>query len=138
MPSMSRQTAQVRLPVRSMVRPQMAQGAYCWLPALGLSLQIASGVTGSLGSVTVGQGLYGSLSSLVTSALASGSGSVIGEITGLNNTITSMNQQIAVLQQRAQQEMALLTQQFAQAQATLQQLTTVSNFLNTYFQPTSG
>jgi flagellar hook-associated protein 2 len=106
--------------------------------ALGLSLQIASGVTGSLGSVTVGQGLYGTLSSLVTSALASGSGSVVGEITGLNNTITSMNQQIAALQQRAQQETALLTQQFAQAQATLQQLTTVSNFLNTYFQPTSG
>jgi flagellar hook-associated protein 2 len=107
-------------------------------PASGLSLQIASGVTGSLGSVTVGQGLYGSLSTLVTSALASGSGSVVGEITGLNNTIASMNQQIAALQQHAQQETALLTQQFGQAQATLQQLTTVSNFLNTYFQPTSG
>jgi flagellar capping protein FliD len=107
-------------------------------PPSGLSLQIASGVTGSLGSVTVGQGLYGSLSSLVTSALASGSGSVVGEITGLNNTIASMNQQIAALQQHAQQETALLTQQFGQAQATLQQLTTVSNFLNTYFQPTSG
>jgi flagellar capping protein FliD len=78
------------------------------------------------------------LSSLVTSALASGSGSVVGEITGLNNTIASMNQQIAALQQHAQQETALLTQQFGQAQATLQQLTTVSNFLNTYFQPTSG
>jgi flagellar hook-associated protein 2 len=48
--------------------------------AEGLSLQIAPGVTGSLGNVTVSQGLYSTLSSLVTSALASGSGS--GSVTG--------------------------------------------------------
>jgi flagellar capping protein FliD len=82
--------------------------------------------------------LYGTLTSLVTSALASGSGSVTGEISGLNNTIASLNQQIITLQQHAQQETALLTQQFSRAQATLQQLSTVSNFLNTYFNQTSG
>jgi flagellar hook-associated protein 2 len=107
-------------------------------PAQGLSLQIATGATGSLGNVTVGQGLYGTLSSLVASALASGSGSVTGEIGSLNNTIASMNQQIAALQQQAQQETALLTQQFSRAQATLEQLSTVSNFLNTFFNQTSG
>jgi|SRR5215472_709365 len=107
-------------------------------PASGLSLQIAPGATGNLGTVTVSQGLYGTLSSLVSAALASGSGSVSGEISGLNNSITSLNQQIATLQQQAQQEVAQLTRQFAQAQATLSQLTTVSNFLSTYFSQASG
>ena len=106
--------------------------------AEGLSLQIAPGVTGSLGNVTVSQGLYSTLSSLVTSALASGSGSVTGELSSLNNSIASLNQQIATLQQQAQQETALLTKQFGQAQATIQQLTTVSSFLNSFFNQTSG
>ena len=106
--------------------------------AEGLSLQIAPGVTGSLGNITVSQGLYSTLSSLVTSALASGSGSVTGELSSLNNSIASLNQQIATLQQQAQQETALLTQQFGQAQATIQQLTTVSSFLNSFFNQTSG
>jgi flagellar hook-associated protein 2 len=107
-------------------------------PALGLSLNIAPGVTGPLGNVAVSQGLYGSLSSLVTAALASGSGSVTGEIDSLNKTITSTNQQIASLQQHAQQETALLTRQFALAQATLSQLSTVSNFLNAFFNQNSN
>ena len=106
--------------------------------AEGLSLQIAPGVTGSLGNVTVSQGLYSTLSSLVTSALASGSGSVTGELSSLNKSIASLNQQITTLQQQAQQETALLTRQFGQAQATIQQLTTVSSFLNSYFNQTSG
>jgi len=106
--------------------------------AEGLSLQIAPGVTGSLGNVTVSQGLYSTLSSLVTSALASGSGSVTGELSSLNNSISSLNEQIATLQKQAQQQTALLTQQFGQAQATIQQLTTVSSFLNSFFNQTSG
>jgi flagellar hook-associated protein 2 len=107
-------------------------------PAHGLSLQISPGVTGQLGEVTVSQGLYGGLSSLVSSALASGTGSITGEIKSLNDTVTSMNKQIAALQQEAQQETLALTQQYGVAQATLSQLTTVSNFLSTYFQQTSG
>lgn len=106
--------------------------------AQGLSLQIAAGVTGSLGKVTVAEGLFGSLSSLVNGALASGTGSLTQELAGLNNSITSMNKQIAALQLEAQQETLLLTQQYATAQATLSQLTTVSNFLSTYFNQTSG
>lgn len=107
-------------------------------PAQGLTLQIASGVTGALGQVTVSQGLFGTLSSLVNATLANSGGGVAGEITSLNATITSMNQQISQLQQQAQQETATLTQQFSNAQATLSQLTTVSDFLTTYFNQGSG
>lgn len=104
----------------------------------GMALQIQPGVTGSLGSVTVSQGLYGSLSSLVNAALASGSGGVVGEISGLNKTIANMNTQITVLQKQASQETQNLTNQFTAAEATLNQLTTVSSFLSTYFNQTSG
>jgi flagellar hook-associated protein 2 len=107
-------------------------------PAQGLALQIASGATGALGQVTVSQGLSGTLSSLVDAALANSGGGVAGEINSLNATITSMNQQISQLQHQAQQETATLTQQFSNAQATLSQLTTVSDFLTTYFNQGSG
>jgi flagellar hook-associated protein 2 len=104
----------------------------------GLALQIEPGVTGNLGNVTVSQGLYGSLSSLVNAALTSGSGGVVGQITSLNTTINSDNQQIAALQKEATQETQELTNQFSVAEATLNQLTTVSSFLSTYFGGTSG
>ena len=107
-------------------------------PAQGLALQIAPGATGDLGQVTVNQGLYGSLSSIANSALASGTGSITGEVNDLNNTITGMNKQIAALQQQAQQETQALTQQYSVAQATLSQLATVSSFLTTYFNQPSG
>jgi flagellar hook-associated protein 2 len=107
-------------------------------PAQGLALQIASGVTGALGQVTISQGLFGTLTNLVNSALANSGGGVTGEINSLNATITSMNQQISQLQQQAQQETATLTQQFSNAQATLSQLSTVSDFLSTYFNQGTG
>jgi hypothetical protein len=49
-----------------------------------------------------------------------------------------MNQQMATLAQAAQTQTQQLTQEFAAAQATISQLTTVSNFLTTYFNMTSG
>jgi flagellar hook-associated protein 2 len=101
-------------------------------------LQISPGVTGQLGEVTVSQGLYGRLSNLLNAALASGTGSISGEINSLNDTVTSTNKQIGALQQEAQQETLALTQQYGVAQATLSQLTTVSDFLSTYFKQTSG
>jgi flagellar hook-associated protein 2 len=107
-------------------------------PLYGLALQIQPGVTGELGTVTISQGLFGSLSSVVNAALASGSGSIGGEIGGLNASINSLNKQIVVLQQEATQQTKELTAQFATAQATLQQLTSVSNFLSTYFNQASG
>ena len=104
----------------------------------GLALQIEPGVTGNLGTVTISQGLYGSLSSLVNGALSSGSGGVVGQIGSLNTSITSMNTQITALQKEATQETQELTNQFDAAQATLQQLTTVSSFLTSYFNQSSG
>jgi flagellar hook-associated protein 2 len=104
----------------------------------GLALQIQPGVTGDLGTVTISQGLFGSLSSVVNAALASGSGSVTGQISSLNTSISSMNQQITALQKEATQETQRLTAQFSAAQATLSQLTTVSSFLSSYFNQPSG
>ena len=95
-------------------------------------------MTGNLGSVTVSQGLFGSLSSIVNAALASGSGSVVGQIGSLNTTINSTNTQIAALQKEATLETQDLTNQFTAAEATLNQLTTVSSFLTSYFNRTSG
>jgi flagellar hook-associated protein 2 len=107
-------------------------------PAQGLSLQIAPGVTGALGVVNVGQGLFGELSAILNAALAPNTGGVTGEIASLSDTITSMNAQITALQKQAQQETLALTKQYSVAQATLSQLQTVSNFLTTYFNATSG
>jgi flagellar hook-associated protein 2 len=104
----------------------------------GLALQIDPGVTGNLGNVTVSQGLFGSLSSVVNAALASGSGGVVGQISTLNSEITSMNTQITALQKQATQETQELTDQFDAAESTLNQLSTVSSFLSTYFNETSG
>ena len=103
-----------------------------------MALQIQPGVTGDLGNVTVSQGLFGNLSSVVNAALTSGSGSVVGQITSLNTSITSMNTQITALQKEATQETQELTKQFDAAEATLNQLTSVSSFLTAYFKETSG
>jgi flagellar hook-associated protein 2 len=107
-------------------------------PLFGLALQIQPGVTGNLGTVTVSQGLFGSMSSLVNAALASGSGSVVGQIGGLNSSITQMNQKITELQKQATEQTKLLTAQFTTAQATLAQLSTVSSFLTSFFNQPSG
>ncbi|HEX3860986.1 MAG TPA: flagellar filament capping protein FliD [Stellaceae bacterium] len=105
--------------------------------AQGLKLHIGAGITGGLGTIAVTPGLFSTLSNVVSTALTSGSG-VTGEITNLNSTVSSLNQQIAVIQQQAQQQTLALTQQFSVAQATLSQLSTVSNFLTTYFDQTSS
>ena len=78
------------------------------------------------------------MSSVVNSALSSGSGGVVGQITGINKSITSMDQQIVTLQKQATEEIQELTKQFAQAQATMNQLSSVSSFLTAYFNQTSG
>src|SRR5262249_43055887 len=88
-------------------------------PAQGLSVQISPGLTGPLGKVTVSQGLFGTLSGILGAALATDTGSITGEIKTLNDSVTSMNQQIAALQAQAQKETLALTNQFGIAQATL-------------------
>lgn len=101
--------------------------------AQGLSLNIASGVTGILGTVNVSEGLYGQLMGVLNAALDTQNGSVTQEINNLNTTLQSMNKQISSLQQQAQQQTLLLTQQYSAAEQTLNQLTTVSSFLDQYF-----
>lgn len=104
----------------------------------GLSLQIEPGVTGNLGTVTISKGLYGTLSSLVNSALASGSGGITGQISSLDTSIASLNKQIKTIEAEATTETQELTTQFSNAQATMNQLETVSSFLTTYASATSG
>ncbi|SRR5579875_215609 len=106
--------------------------------ANGLSLNIAAGVTGSLGTVNISSGLYSQLTSILNSALDPTNGTVTQEIANLNSTLAGMNQQISSLQQQAQQQTLLLTQQYSAAEATLQQLTTVSSFLTQYFNTASS
>jgi flagellar hook-associated protein 2 len=106
--------------------------------AQGLSLQVTPGITGNLGSVTISQGVFTTLSTLVNSALASGSGAVTGQISTLNKTLSSMNTQVNDLLAQAKQETQLLTDQYSQAQSTLSQLNTVSSFLSTFFNQSSG
>jgi flagellar hook-associated protein 2 len=101
-------------------------------PAQGLSLQIASGATGALGEVTVSQGAYGTLNSLVNAALSSSGGGVTAQIDSLNNTITSMNAQISQLKTEASQQTALLTQQYDNAESTQSSMAIVSNYLASY------
>ena len=105
--------------------------------ANGLSLNIAAGVTGALGTVSVSSGLYSQISGMLNGALAPSTGSVTQEISNLNSTLAGMNQQITSLQQQAQQQTALLTQQYSAAEQTLQQLTTVSSFLTQFFSASS-
>jgi flagellar hook-associated protein 2 len=107
-------------------------------PALGISLSIAPGITGDLGMVSVTSGLFGQMSNILNDALNSASGSVVNEIANLNASVTSMNQQMATLAQQAKAETQELTQQFSAAQATISQLSTVSSFLSTYFNMSSG
>lgn len=107
-------------------------------PALGMSLAIANGVSGNLGTVSVTSGLFGQLSTILNGALDKSSGSVANEIANLNASVTSMNSQMATLAQEAKQQTQQLTQEFSAAQATISQLTTVSSFLSTYFNMASG
>lgn len=106
--------------------------------AHGLALAIPPGLSGALGTVTVGEGLYGSLGAIVGSGAGASGNGVTSEISSLNDRLTSMNQQVARLQQQAQQQTQLLSQQYSDTISTMSQLSMVSNFLTTYFNLPSG
>ncbi len=106
--------------------------------ALGLQLTITGQVTGNLGTVTVSQGLYQQMTSILSSALNSQTGFIAAAADGLNQTINGINNQITQLQQSAQAQTALLTQQFQAMQAQLAQLQSVGNYLNAFFSTTSS
>ena len=106
--------------------------------ALGLQLTITGQTSGSLGAVTVSQGLYQQMSSILSAALNSQNGFIAAAADGLNQTINGINNQITQLQQSAQAQTALLTQQFQAMQAQLAQLQSVGNYLNAFFSSSSS
>lgn len=106
--------------------------------ALGLQLTVTGQTTGNLGTVTVSQGLYQQMTSILSSALNSQTGFIAAAADGLNQTIDGINNQITQLQQSAQAQTALLTQQFQAMQAQLAQLQSVGNYLNAFFSSNSS
>ncbi|HML82713.1 MAG TPA: flagellar filament capping protein FliD [Thiomonas arsenitoxydans] len=106
--------------------------------ALGLQLNISGQATGSLGSVTVSQGIYQQMNAILTQALNTQSGFVSAATSGLNNTITGINQQITQLQNSAASQTALLQQQFNAMQTQVAQLQSVGQYLTAFFNPSSS
>ncbi len=106
--------------------------------ALGLQVSVAGQATGSLGTITLSQGLYQRMNTLLSAALDTQTGFVAAATNGLNNTISGINQQITQLQDSASAQTALLQQQFAAMQVQVTQLQSVGQYLNAYFPTTSG
>ncbi len=106
--------------------------------ALGLQLNVTGQATGSLGSVTVSQGIYQEIGAILSQALNTQTGFVAAAENGLNQTISGINNQITQLQTSAQAQTALLTQQFQAMQAQLAQLQSVGNYLNAFFSSMSS
>ncbi|WP_013122885.1 flagellar filament capping protein FliD [Thiomonas sp.] len=103
--------------------------------ALGLQVNISGQATGSLGSVTVSQGIYQQMNAILTQALNTQSGFVSAATSGLNNTIKGINQQITQLQNSAASQTALLQQQFNAMQTQVAQLQSVGQYLTAFFNP---
>ncbi len=101
--------------------------------ALGLQANISGQATGSLGSITVSQGLYQQMNAILTQALNTQSGFVSAATSGLNNTIKGINQQITQLQNSAAAQTALLQQQFNAMQTQVSQLQSVGQYLTAFF-----
>ena len=101
--------------------------------ALGLQVNITGQATGSLGSVTVSQGIYQQMNAILTQALNTQSGFVSAATSGLNNTIKGINQQITQLQNSAAAQTALLQQQFNAMQTQVAQLQSVGQYLTAFF-----
>ena len=112
--------------------------------ALGLQLQVMGSTTGNLGTVTVSQGLYQQMNSLLTQALNSQNGFVAAAQNGIASSINGLSAQITTLQQSASNQTSLLTQQFAAMQSQLSQLQSIGQYLNAFYstgsssRPTSG
>ena len=106
--------------------------------ALGLQLLVTGSTTGNLGTVTVSQGLYQQMNSLLTQALNSQNGFVAAAQNGIASSINGLSAQITTLQQSASNQTALLTQQFAAMQSQLSQLQSIGQYLNAFYTSTSN
>ncbi len=101
--------------------------------ALGLQVQATGQGTGGVGSVTLTQGIYQQMGSVLTQALNSNSGFIASAQAGVSGTITSLENQVTQAQQNATAQVALLTQQFEAMQVQVAQFTGVGQFLNAFY-----
>jgi flagellar hook-associated protein 2 len=106
--------------------------------ALGLKINVSGQSTGNLGSVTISQGVYQQMNAVLTQALNTTTGFVAAATSGLNNTISGINQQITQLQSSASAQTALLEQQFAAMQVQVAQLQSVGQYLSAFYNTSSG
>ena len=106
--------------------------------ALGLKINVSGQSTGNLGSVTISQGVYQQMNSVLTQALNTTTGFVAAATSGLNTTISGINQQITQLQSNASAQTALLEQQFAAMQVQVAQLQSVGQYLSAFYNTSSG
>ncbi|MDD2748481.1 flagellar filament capping protein FliD [Acidithiobacillus sp.] len=101
--------------------------------AAGLQVNITGNSTGNLGAVTLSQGLYQQMSTLLSSALNTQSGFVSAAQNGITSSINGLGAQITTLQQSASNQTALLTQQFAAMQSQLSSLQSTGQYLNAFY-----
>lgn len=111
----------------------------------GLAIQVATpGITSStsLGSVTYSPGIAQSLAAFSVQSTQAPGGVIASSITGLQNTLSSVNSNIAQQQQLVTTEKKMLTQEFTAMEEALAQLNSVSKFLaqsaSTSSSPTSS
>ncbi len=101
--------------------------------ALGLQVTVSGQGTGLIGSVTLTQGIYQQMGSVLTQALNTNSGFIASAQAGVSGTIKGVEQQITQAQQNATAQIALLTQQFEAMQVQVAQFTSVGQYLTAFY-----
>jgi flagellar hook-associated protein 2 len=101
--------------------------------ALGLQVSVTGQGTGLIGSVTLTQGIYQQMGSVLSQALNSNSGFIASAQAGVSGTISGVQKQITQAQQNATAQIALLTQQFEAMQVQVAQFTSVGQYLTAFY-----
>ncbi|OIQ83340.1 flagellar hook-associated protein 2 [mine drainage metagenome] len=101
--------------------------------ALGLNVTVTGQGTGLIGSVTLTQGIYQQMGSVLSQALNSNSGFIASAQAGVSGTISGVEKQITQAQQNATAQIALLTQQFEAMQVQVAQFTSVGQYLTAFY-----
>lgn len=94
----------------------------------GLSVLVQGNTTGSRGSINYTQGLSSLFNSWATSALSS-NGPLTSETTQYNSSITDIQNQISALNTKIAADQTNLTNQYAQLDATLGTMNSLSSYL---------
>lgn len=109
-------------------------------PADGLVLQVTTpGITTAtlLGNVNYKPGFAQGLANLAEQSILAPGGQIAASLSGLNNTLNSVTNQIALQQQLVKNQRAILVEEFANMEKLMAQLQSVSQFL-TYGSSTSS